>query len=125
MNSIELVFNVSTIKQSGVVFNPNIGLGTEFPGGEEIHFLLDAYERGARFKLIHQTFVYHSCLEGGRRKTESDSIMQIRGATASRLGLLGWPLLFRWCIRYLMRDKRLSVVTSLLSGFFKGYKRFL
>ena len=124
MNSIELLLRRQFVVQNGLTFNPNIGLGSPFPGGEEIHFLLDLFEAGGKIECIHRAFVYHSCLEGGRRKAESDEIMEIRGATASRLGLMGPALIFRWCIRYLIRDKRLGVVKSLLKGFVKGYRAY-
>ena len=124
MNSIELVVNRRFIADKQLSFNPGIGLGTRFPGSEEIHFLLDAFDAGARIKMLHKVFVYHSCLEGGRRKAESDAIMEIRGATASRFGVLGAALLLRWIARYFIRDKRTSVITSLLKGYLKGYKAY-
>lgn len=124
MNSIELVVRreFCNLKQLG--FNTKIGLGTAYPGNEEVHFLLDAMEQGATFKILESVFVFHSCVEGGRKKTESLQIMELRGATASRYGLLGIVLICRWGFRYLLRDKSLSVVTSLLKGFVRGYKAY-
>lgn len=124
MNSIELIVNRRFVVENNLLFNVNIGLGTAFPGGEEIHFLLDAVEAKGQVKMVHKSYVYHSCLEGGRRKTESDEIMEIRGATASRFGMLGPLLIARWSLRYLMRDKKVSVVFALIKGYLKGYKAY-
>jgi glycosyltransferase involved in cell wall biosynthesis len=124
MNSIELIVRRDFVLANDLKFNPNIGLGTDYPGSEEIHFLLDLYEVGGRIKLVHKPYVYHSCLEGGRRKNESDAIMEIRGATASRLGVLGFPLVVYWGIRYLVKERRNSVVKALLKGYFRGYKSY-
>ena len=124
MNSIELILSLPFVRRHNLKFNEKIGLGTAYPGNEEVNFLLDAYERGASFKLVHKALVFHSCLEGGRRKTESNEIMQIRGATASRFGLLGPLLLLRWGTRYALRDKSINVVKHLLKGYFNTYKHF-
>ncbi len=125
MNSIELIICREFVVQNGIRFNSRIGLGTDFPGSEEIHFLLDVVEARGKFELVHKPFVYHSCTEGGRLKVESDSIMEIRGATASRLGAWGPFLVSYWGLRYLLRDKRISVVFSLIKGYLKGYRAYI
>lgn len=124
MNSIELLVKNAFFHEKNLAFNPKIGLGTSYPGNEEIHFLIDAFENGARFNLLDDVFVYHSCEEGGRRKTESLNIMEIRGATASRYGLVGVLLLARWCLRYTLRDKSIAVLKSLCIGYAKGYEAY-
>lgn len=124
MNSIELIVRRDFVQQSGVRFNQNIGLGTAFPGNEEAHFLIDAMDMGAKFLIIDRVYVYHSCCEGGRRKAESNAIMEIRGATASRFSWLGIPLIVYWGSRYLLKEKRISVVFSLLKGYCRGYKGY-
>lgn len=124
MNSIELLLRRSWMLDRNISFNNNIGLGTRFPGAEEVHFLLDAVEQGASIKLVSSPYVYHSCCEGGRRKIQSVEMMEIRGATASRFGIVGTALLLRWALRYFLEYRSLSMLKALFRGFFNGYRHY-
>ena len=124
VSSIEIIANINFIKQNQIMFNENIGLGTPYQGGEENHFLLDAWNAGAKFKFIDQVLVRHTCLFE-ERVLANDNIFRIRGATASRFGVVGILLLVRWLIRYSLKERKLSYIFSLLKGYIGGYRFFL
>ncbi|MCC2614824.1 glycosyltransferase family 2 protein [Aestuariibacter halophilus] len=124
MNSIELLFKRTFVVKHALRFNENIGLGTAYPGNEEVNFLLDAWRFSPTFKLIHRPLVFHSCFEGGRQKVESAAIMEIRGATASRFGLLGAILLIRWCGRYVTKYRSVVPAKALWRGYLNGYRTY-
>jgi len=123
VSSIEIIARTSFIKGHYIQFNENIGLGTSYQGGEEIHFLLDAWEKGASFRFIDQVLVRHTCIFE-QRILANNNIFEIRGATASRFGVLGYLLLARWGLRYLIKEKNLSYIRAMLRGFFRGYSFF-
>lgn len=49
--SVEITFKRKSVMSAGLRFNPNIGLGTRFPSGEENAFLADALRAG--LKIYH------------------------------------------------------------------------
>ena len=49
--SVEITFKPESVKNAGISFNNNIGLGTQFPSGEENAFLADALRAG--LKIYH------------------------------------------------------------------------
>ena len=120
VSSIEIIANLQLIKQHQLSFNENIGLGTPYQSCEENNFLLDAWQHGAHFQYIDRVLVRHTCVFENR-VLATNKIFEIRGATASRFGLLGPVLMARWITRYLLKEKKLSYVKSLLLGYFRGY----
>lgn len=53
--SVEITFKSESIKKSEISFNNNIGLGTDFPSGEENAFLADALRAGLKIYHVPQT----------------------------------------------------------------------
>ena len=56
--SVEITFKRKSIKDAGISFNHNIGLGTDFPSGEENAFLADALRAGLRIYHYPKTICY-------------------------------------------------------------------
>lgn len=123
VSSIEIIADLTYIKKQALQFNENIGLGTKYGGGEEVHFLIDAWERGARFVFSDTTAVYHSCREEGRTLANNE-IFEIRGATASRFRSYGALLILRWSFRYFLKYKNLTYLRALVVGYIRGYNAY-
>lgn len=56
--SVEITFKRNSVKNSGIAFNNNIGLGTAFPSGEENAFLADALRTGLKIYHYPETICY-------------------------------------------------------------------
>ena len=123
VSSIEIIARRDFVQKNQLRFNENIGLGTSYQGGEEIHFLLDAWEHSGQFKFLDKTFVRHTCIFE-ERVLATNNIFLIRGATASRFGLVGLALLARWSWRYFKQYKNIHYVFNMFRGFLRGYKFF-
>lgn len=122
-SSIEIIADLKFIKQNHIRFNENIGLGTKFPANEENNFLLDAWQKGATFEFVPKTLVLHTC-NFENRILATDSIFEIRGATASRFGVLGIVILIRWLLRFGLKYRKLSYLKSMVRGFFNKYASY-
>lgn len=122
-SSIEIIGRTKFIKENGICFNKRIGLGTPYQATEEVNFLIDAWQKGARFKYIQKPFVKHTC-NFQNRVLATDNIFLVRGATASRMGLLGVLLIVRWTLRYFLHYRKLSYISKMFKGFCVGYDGF-
>ena len=123
VSSIEVIADLNFIKSNALKFNERIGLGTEYKACEENNFLIDAWEAGAKFMPIDKVIVKHTCVFDDRILA-NDKIFEIRGATASRFGVLGLMLILRWLVRYSIKEKKASYLKSLLRGYFRGYSQY-
>lgn len=123
VSSIEIIADLDFIKTNNIRFNENIGLGTNYQGAEEVHFLLDAWDKGASFSFIDNVLVRHTCIFE-QRVLSNKNIFTIRGATASRFGFLGYLLLIRWTIRYFIKERNFSNIVAMFQGFHRGYSLF-
>lgn len=52
ISSVEITFRIEKIKEQGLMFNPNIGAGTDFSNGEENIFLYDALRKGLKILYV-------------------------------------------------------------------------
>lgn len=68
--SVEITFKRESILKAGISFNNEIGLGTEFPSGEENAFLADALRAGLKIYHVPQTICF--AVEEHSLKTEED-----------------------------------------------------
>jgi len=120
ISSIEIIANLDFIKKNELLFNENIGLGTRYQCNEENNFLIDAWDKGAKFNFIDEVLIRHTCIFEGRI-LPNNGIFEIKGATASRFGLLGALLVLRWSVRFFIKERKFSYVSSLVKGFVRGY----
>ena len=122
VSSIELIVNRRKMLERNIFFDERLGLGAQYPCGEENAFLLDLYRSGARFEWLEQVIVYHPC--GGsevRDYFRTESQMYARGVVASKFGFLrGGLLCVYWSLRVLRKPASFKLVFSMLRGFLKG-----
>ena len=123
ISSIEIIADLGFIKKNKITFNEKIGLGTNFNACEENNFLIDAWNLGARFEYINEVLVSHTCIFD-ERILANNAIFEIRGATASRFGFIGFLLILRWLLRYSFKERKVSYLTSLIKGYLKGYLQY-
>lgn len=84
VNSIEITFKTQDIKNKGISFNENFGLGSKLTGGEENLFILDCINSGLNVLYIPIPIVIHPKETSGRNKKlfYSESGTRTRGANA-------------------------------------------
>ena len=104
ISSIEIIADLGFIKKNKITFNEKIGLGT-------------------RFEYINEVLVSHTCIFD-ERILANNAIFEIRGATASRFGFIGFLLILRWLLRYSFKERKVSYLTSLIKGYLKGYLQY-
>lgn len=74
-SSVELAFRVKSIKDNGLQFNTDFGIGSEkYTSGEEAIFLLDALKRGLKIKYVPEIMTYHDGEGTGRKWDKSQLI---------------------------------------------------
>lgn len=122
VSSIELIVNRARVLERNVFFDERLGLGAQYPCGEENAFLLDLYRGGARFEWLNQVIVYHPCGGGEVRdyfRTEPQ--MYARGVVARKFGWLrGGALCVYWSSRVFKRTGAFKLAASMVRGFLKG-----
>ncbi|MFW9876216.1 MAG: glycosyltransferase, partial [Candidatus Thorarchaeota archaeon] len=65
VSSIEIAFRLKNVKQAGIKFDENFGLGAIFNLGEENIFLMDALKKGIKIKYSPYYVVYHPYKRSG------------------------------------------------------------
>jgi len=122
VSSIELIVNRRKMLDRNVFFDERLGLGAQYPCGEENAFLLDLYRSGARFEWLGKVIVFHPC--GGsevRDYFRTESQMYARGIVASKFGFWrGGLLCFYWSFRVVRKPAAIKLVLSMLRGFLMG-----
>ncbi len=98
-SSIEVICRCKFLQKSGIKFDEKIGLGTDYPCGEEIIFLLDLFDQGAKIQYLNYPFVRHTTLKGGRLPVGIGHF-KARGDVAKRFCLpVRIGLITRWSSR--------------------------
>lgn len=59
VSSIEIGFNVKSIREYQIKFDENFGLGTELPSGEEYIFITDCLRQGLKVKYLPINIGFH------------------------------------------------------------------
>lgn len=121
VSSIELIVRRRKVLQDKVFFDERLGLGAEYPCGEENAFLLDLYRAGAKFERLNKIVVYHPCGGEVRDYFRTESQMFARGIVARKLGWFrGFLLCVYWAQRVFKKPESLRLATSMVRGFFAG-----
>lgn len=124
ISSIEIILRKNFVLNSNIKFNENIGLGTEYPSGEENVFLLDCFDSGARMLVGNEIIAYHPCsFPHGRlsRNWMNPGIPKSKGVIARRIGgVSGFALLVRWVFRAIMGGVPAGLALNILKGYFHG-----
>ncbi|EEY39696.1 glycosyltransferase [Vibrio mimicus] len=65
ISSIEIAFRTDFVRKHGILFPEDMGLGTNFPSGEEYVFLAHAYKKNADIIFFPLTTVTHPPVSSG------------------------------------------------------------
>ena len=121
ISSIEILAPTRKIRESEVVFNESIGLGTALPSGEENVFLLDCLNAGIPFNFIDKTIIGHPCnIEERQPKHawKNPAQLQSKGHIARYVGgFSGLALLALWGSRALIYTRSIKAIFSILKGY--------
>jgi hypothetical protein len=124
VSSIEIIGSVDFVRTKGIWFNENIGLGTKYPGNEEVNFLIDCFDQGAKMEWLDKQILKHT-IDPNNRQVEGTAVYKVRGATASRYGIFGLFLITRWALRKIDQPRTAALFfREMLVHYFYGYKRF-
>lgn len=121
-SSIEVLVRRDFLINSGIGFDPTLGLGAEYPSGEENAFLADLWRFGAKFENMGIPIVKHPCLIESRMpkvKWKEPKILMARGKVARRFGWFSPFILLYFLGQTLTITKSVSGLKSLLSGYLK------
>ena len=90
VSSVEIAFRRDSINSANIRFDERFGLGGDFPTGEEIIFLTDAFNKGLKILYIPKPIVIHP-LESSGKNYDNEQLIEAKGAMFYRLfGLLGY-----------------------------------
>lgn len=85
VNSIEIAVRTSAVKDAGLLFDKRFGLGSQFPTGEEIIFLNDAYNAGLDIRYCPVPIVIHPAESSGSNLWQNDVLIRAKGAMFARV----------------------------------------
>lgn len=102
VSSIEIAFRKKSLVEAGIVFDERFGLGTEFPTGEEIIFITDAFKKGLKIKYIPVPIVIHPTQHSGA-EFDNEKLWIAKGAMFYRI-FTGWS----WIVILLFAFKKRS-----------------
>ena len=106
--SVEITFKRESVLQAGISFDVLLGLGAEFPSGEENAFLADALRGGLKIYHVPATICFAVEAHSVRGSEEIKGYLETKGASFYRI-YQGWFLLF--ALAFIVLKKR-----SLLGG---------
>ena len=119
VSSIEIFINLKAVSALDIKFDENFGLGSRYPGGEEINLLIDFIRGGYKIDYIPLPVVYHK--KNGHRL--NDKVLEAKGAFLARnFGLLS--CLFLGGGFYLKKVKHIGFKSSGISALLKGFISF-
>lgn len=96
VNSVGIAFSKARIINSGVLFNPNFGLGATFPTADEYIFLRDALECGIKIYSEDKFILSHKYFSSGR-DLGSDKMVFARSAVLYKYsGILAYLKLMKY-----------------------------
>lgn len=105
VSSIEIAIRVDSVRRVGLQFDTRFGLGAENPTGEEVIFLLDAYNAGLDIRFSPIVIVTHPKESSGSNLIGNHRLIRAKGAMFGRI--FGyWGLLY--CIAFSAKHYRKS-----------------
>lgn len=121
ISSIEIIAPRNSAGRNGISFNPAIGLGTDYPSGEENLFVLDAIRAGLGISFLGKPIVGHPCLLEERKPGQTwtrKPIVQSKGIIARQVGgIPSLALLAWWGLRATQYNRSLRGFIWLVSGY--------
>ncbi|MGK0525296.1 MAG: glycosyltransferase involved in cell wall biosynthesis [Pseudomonadales bacterium] len=119
-SSIEVLVRRDFLVKSRIKFDPELGLGAEYPSGEENAFLADLWRFGAKFENLGIPIVKHPCLiesRSPRIKWKKPKILMARGKVARRFGWVSPFILLYFFVQTVAITKSVGGLQRLLSGY--------
>jgi len=125
VSSIETAFRLNKIKDAGLSFDENYGLGTNFNFGEENIFLMDALSKGLKIKYIPYYIVNHPYNK--LRKIDTHKEILTSGALFYRMFGLFAIFMDLYSTYYNYKDYKLcfsifKYIKVILKGNYLGFK---
>ena len=127
VSSVEIAFKADPIRDSGLSFDENFGLGTTLATGEETIFLSDALKKGLKIRYIPQVIVIHPTNPSGRKFHNNHPLIEAKGAMLYRMfgpGSYAISILFAFKKFKMSSETFLNFVTLMFKGI-SSYKRLI
>lgn len=109
VSSIEIIVRRSCVVKE-IYFDESMGLGTNYPSGEEALFLLSLYDHGYQFKYLNHDVAAHPCMIERKDLSvtwDNEGILKSKGIVARRFGgIVGFLLVIRWSLRAVLISKK-------------------
>ncbi len=80
----EIAFRLSRVREAGLRFDCDFGLGGAYPSDEEFVFLADALRRGLRLVFVPEVVSFHPLGDTGSRFATDPRLMRSKGAMMAR-----------------------------------------
>lgn len=119
--SIEIAIKLKKIKEMGVSFNEEFGLGSKYETGEEYIFLHDALKRGLKIGFVPQIIAMHPEESSGSNFKNHDLIIAKGALFRKTFGVLGIFI----CLIFALKKYKLTELTliNFLKLMISGFKR--
>lgn len=85
VNSIEIAMRLKSVKDKGLKFDEEFGLGGRYPTGEEIIFLSDALKAGLDVRYVPVPIVVHPAESSGGSLFKNSRLIGAKGAMFCRI----------------------------------------
>ncbi len=92
ITSFEIAFRLDTIKETGIKFNENFGIGAKFPAGEEDIWISDLLKKGLNGRFFPINIASHMGQTTGTRRAHEPEFIKIKGAVFTHTHPRIWPL---------------------------------
>lgn len=122
VSSVEIVVRLDKVKQAGLKFDEQFGLGAEYKSSEEMIFLNDALDAGLKLYYIPEFLVIHPKESSG--KVLDENFFRSKGALVKRL-YKNSPYFWLgviFLLKQLVKPNKTITLTSSIKEIVKGYK---
>jgi hypothetical protein len=121
VSSIEIVAKKLFVTKHGIKFDIKLGLGADYPSGEENCFLLDCISCDAEIHYSDRSFVSHPCADSSRNILEAwtrSGMPYSKGIIARRVGgVLGLVVLVKWILRAVFSGVPMVQASEAFAGY--------
>lgn len=123
VSSIEIAFKAKKIKNLGIKFDENFGLGSIFQTGEEFIFLTDALKKGLKILYLPIPIVIHPKESSGGRFND-ENLIKAKGAMFYRVfGFWSYLISLLFAIKkHKLSDKSIFEFYKIMLNGIKEYK---
>ncbi len=117
-SSIEIMAATDFCRRQRIAFSESIGVGTRYPSGEEVLFLLDAFRGGAGIYFVPAVTVRHPRRLNDLAKIGERDHLISKGVILRRFGFFyGLGVIAGWIRQYAFKGMQPRHIGYLLTGF--------